>query len=78
MQVRAAHADDAQAIAAIYNPFIANTTISFEEQAVTDAEMARRIADVQAAGLPWLVMEQDGKLAGYAYATKKTLGATPA
>jgi len=70
MQVRAAHADDAQAIAAIYNPFIANTTISFEEQAVTDAEMARRIADVQAAGLPWLVMEQDGKLAGYAYATK--------
>lgn len=70
MQIRPAQADDAPAIAAIYNPFIANTTISFEEQAVTDAEMARRIADVQAAGLPWLVMEHDGKVAGYAYATK--------
>ena len=32
--------------------------------------MAQRIADVDAAGLPWLVLEVDGALAGYAYATK--------
>jgi phosphinothricin acetyltransferase len=70
MQIRDAVADDAKAIAAIYNPFIANTTISFEEEPVTDAGMAQRIADVQAAGLPWLVLELDGKVAGYAYATK--------
>lgn len=70
MHIRPAHADDAKAIAAIYNPYILNTTISFEEEPVTDAAMAQRVADVQAGGLPWLVAEQDGKLLGYAYATK--------
>lgn len=70
MQIRDAVADDAKAIAAIYNPFIANTTISFEEEPVSDAAMAQRIADVQAGGLPWLVAERDGRVTGYAYATK--------
>lgn len=70
MHIRDAIADDARAIADIYNPFIADTTISFEEQLVTHAEMARRIADVREAGLPWLVIELDGAVLGYAYATK--------
>jgi phosphinothricin acetyltransferase len=46
------------------------TAITFEEEAVTEQDMAQRIADVSAAGLPWLVLEVDGKVAGYAYATK--------
>lgn len=70
MHIRSAHADDAKPIAAIYNPYILNTTISFEEEPVTDAAMAQRIAEVQAGGLPWLVAERDGKVLGYAYATK--------
>lgn len=70
MHIREAIADDAKAIAAIYNPFIANTTITFEEAPVTDADMAQRIADVQGGGLPWLVVEQDHVVVGYAYATK--------
>lgn len=70
MHLRDAVAGDAGAIAAIYNHYIINTSISFEEQAVTEAEMAQRIADVQRAGLPWLVAEADGALAGYAYASK--------
>jgi L-amino acid N-acyltransferase YncA len=70
MKLRDATPDDAPAIAAIYNPYIADTTISFEEEPVPDAEMARRIADVQAAGLPWLVAEAGGAVIGYAYATK--------
>jgi phosphinothricin acetyltransferase len=70
MNLRDAIPDDAPAIAAIYNPYIVDTTISFEEEPVPDAEMARRIADVQAAGLPWLVAEADGVVIGYAYATK--------
>lgn len=70
MILRDATADDAPAIAAIYNPYILDTTISFEEDPVTDAEMARRIADVQGGGLPWLVAELDGAVIGYAYATK--------
>lgn len=70
MQIRAAVADDAKAIVAIYNHFVATTAISFEEQPVGDAEMAQRIADVQAAGLPWLVAHEGSQILGYAYATK--------
>jgi phosphinothricin acetyltransferase len=67
--IRAATPDDASAIAAIYNHYIATTTISFEERAVTADEMAQRIRDVTAT-LPWLVHEQHGRINGYAYATK--------
>lgn len=70
MTIRAATPHDAAAIAAIYNPYIAQTTISFEEEPVNADEMRGRIAAVQDGGLPWLVLERDGEIAGYAYATK--------
>ena len=70
MTIRAATAQDAAAIAAIYNPYIAETTISFEEEPVSEVEMRARIAAVQDGGLPWLVLERDGEIAGHAYATK--------
>jgi L-amino acid N-acyltransferase YncA len=68
--IRSASEADAEAIARIYNPYVANTTITFEEQAVSAEEMAERILSVTASDLPWLVLEQGGRLAGYAYATK--------
>ena len=68
--IRPATAADAACIAAIYNHYIATTTISFEEEPVTAADMAQRIADVGASRLPWLVMFDGDKLIGYAYATK--------
>lgn len=68
--IRDARPDDAPAIAAIYNPYIADTTISFEETSVSADAMVERIAAVQAAGLPWLVCEEEnGTIVGYAYAT---------
>lgn len=70
MNIRDASMADAESVAAIYNHFVLTTSISFEEAAVAPAEMAQRIADVQAAALPWLIAEQDGVVAGYAYATK--------
>lgn len=70
MNIRPVTLDDAPAIASIYNHFVLTTSISFEEQAVPASDMAQRIADVQAADLPWLVAEQDGAVLGYAYATK--------
>jgi L-amino acid N-acyltransferase YncA len=66
--IRAATAADAGAIAAIYNHFVASTTITFEEEAVTVAEMASRIETV-GAKFPWYVVERDGEVMGYAYAT---------
>lgn len=67
--IRPATPDDAAAIVAIYNHYIATTTISFEEHPVAPQDMAARIRDVSA-HLPWLVYERDGVLTGYAYATK--------
>jgi L-amino acid N-acyltransferase YncA len=68
--IRPASAADAERICTIYNHYVASTTISFEEEPVAAADIAQRIADVAAAQLPWLVMEDGGKLIGYAYATK--------
>jgi L-amino acid N-acyltransferase YncA len=70
VELRAATAGDAPAIAAIYNHYVLHTAISFEEAAVTEADMRRRIADVHDAGLPWLVAMDGGMIVAYAYATK--------
>ena len=59
---------DAAAICAIYNPYVRETVITFEEAPVSAAEMAQRIAEVTAR-LPWLVAEEQGAVVGYAYAT---------
>jgi len=68
--IRSATVVDAERICAIYNHYIATTTISFEEEPVAPADMMRRIEDVASAGLPWLVMHEGDTLVGYAYATK--------
>lgn len=68
--IRQATSADAAAIAAIYNHYVLNTVITFEEQAVSTEQMAERIGQVKADGLPWLVLEQNSEVLGYAYATK--------
>ena len=68
--VREAKAGDGEALAAIYNHYIADTIITFEESPVPADEMARRVADTRDAGLPWLLATQGERVAGYAYASK--------
>lgn len=68
--IRKATAADAEAIASIYNHYVQETIITFEEQPVSASEMAKRIAEVSAASLPWLVAEKNGSIVGYARATK--------
>ncbi|MGY8824511.1 MAG: N-acetyltransferase family protein [Candidatus Latescibacterota bacterium] len=46
---------DAAAIAQIYNNFVANTTVTFEEELVTATEISARIAATTAA-YPYLVL----------------------
>lgn len=64
--VRDATFRDAQAIADIYNHYITNTTVTFEELPVTAATMRSRIQNTQQLSLPWLVLEHDSRLVGYA------------
>lgn len=70
MIIRPATELDTQGIIAIYNPYITDTTITFEEEPVSDGEIQKRIERVQSYGLPWLCAEVNGGLAGYAYATR--------
>ncbi|HEY9155613.1 MAG TPA: arsinothricin resistance N-acetyltransferase ArsN1 family B [Opitutaceae bacterium] len=75
--IRTAVPEDAAAICRIYNHYVTNTTITFEETPVTDLEMRSRVDAVQKT-LPWLVLEEEGRLVGYAYATSwRTRSAYP-
>jgi L-amino acid N-acyltransferase YncA len=66
MDLRPAREADADGICAIYGPIVAETAISFELDVPAVAEMARRITDLQER-YPWLVAEEGGEVAGYAY-----------
>jgi L-amino acid N-acyltransferase YncA len=67
-RVRLATPGDAVAVAAIYAPFVRDTAISFEWEPPTVEEMAERIARTLER-FPWLVLEEEGAVVGYAYAT---------
>jgi len=67
--VRVAQLADAAALAAIYAPIVRDTTISFEVEPPAPDEMARRIAATLPV-YPWLVAEQEGRVIGYAYASR--------
>ncbi|WP_028885832.1 arsinothricin resistance N-acetyltransferase ArsN1 family B [Teredinibacter turnerae] len=64
--IRACRPADAGAIADIYNYYINETVISFEQTPLSEAEMAERIAKISA-NYPWLVAEEDGEILGFAY-----------
>jgi len=66
MSVRIAVPQDADAVAAIYAPYVLETAISFEEAPPSGAEMASRIAATLTTH-PFLVFEESGRVLGYAY-----------
>ena len=68
--VRAVTPADAGAVAAIYNHYVLQTVVTFEEEPITAAEISRRIDEVRAGSLPWFVAERAGAIAGYAYASR--------
>lgn len=68
--VRSVKPSDANAIAAIYNHYIEHTVATFEQDNVSTAEMRSRIAKIKAQQLPWLVLEDERGILGYAYATR--------
>jgi phosphinothricin acetyltransferase len=61
--VRLATAADAEAIAAVYRPYVDGSRISFEEEAPDPAEIVRRMGNPIH---PWLVAEEDERVLGYA------------
>jgi phosphinothricin acetyltransferase len=67
--IRPATILDAKSICGIYNYYVNNTIITFEEIPVAIGEMEDRIKAVLPK-YPWIVWEEEGEILGYAYANK--------
>ena len=63
-------ARDAADILAIYAPYIEKTAVTFETEVPSLQAFTQRVAGI-AADFPYLLLEIDGELAGYAYAHKQ-------
>lgn len=66
--IRIATTADAKAISDIYNYYIKNTIITFEEEPVSYKDMEERI--FENSHIDWLVYEEYNEIKGYAYASK--------
>ncbi len=66
--VRPARPADVPRIVEIYRPQVLGGLSTFETTPPNEGEMARRLADIVSRGMPYLVAEAGGVIAGYAYA----------
>ena len=66
-RLRLATPGDGATIAALYDPYVRDTAISFELEPPDAAAMAARIERTQER-TPWVVAELDGVVRGYSYA----------
>jgi L-amino acid N-acyltransferase YncA len=69
IELRAATVDDAEAIAAIYAPYVVTNAVSYETKAPKSADMRKRIAKT-IGQYPWIVAEdqESDVVLGYAFA----------
>ena len=67
-QIRMATEADARQMLAIYAPVVRETVISFEYEPPSLPEFCERIRTT-VERMPWLVCDNDGEIAGYAYAS---------
>jgi L-amino acid N-acyltransferase YncA len=65
--IRNVSSSDAEGICEIYNHYVKNSVITFEENEVSPEDMILRIVGVTAK-LPWIVFCENEKILGYAYA----------
>ena len=63
-------ARDAAGILAVYAPYIRKTAVTFETEVPAPDAFTARVAGI-CADFPYLVLEVDGELAGYAYAHRQ-------
>jgi len=65
-QIRPVKAQDAEAIADIYNEYILHSTVTFETVPLSAAEMRTRVCEISAV-FPYFVYERRGQVWGYCY-----------
>ncbi len=67
--IRSVKPNDAGEICGIYNHYVKNTIVTFEEDPVSPQEMRKRISKILR-DFPWIVLIDDRRIAGYAYASE--------
>ena len=65
--IRKVKLSDAERISEIYNYYIENTAVTFDENPVAEEKIRQKIEEVCTKGYPYIVYEENGLLAGYAY-----------
>ena len=69
-EIRADVAADLPSVREIYNHYVANSTVTFDEDPMTLREWRQKFAQLEKLGLPFLVAESPtGQLLGYALAS---------
>ncbi len=68
-EIRAALAADTERVAAIFAHYVTASVATFEEVAPAAADWRRRLGDLTALRLPFLVAEAGGDIRGFAYAS---------
>ncbi len=69
MVIRSCTTQDVAAVCEIYKHYVENTTVTFEEVTPSVSDMGNRVSSYMQ-DHPWLVCEDNGKIVGYAYATR--------
>lgn len=67
--IRTATEDDAEEMLKIYSYYVTETAVTFEEETPSVAEFQSRIRTIRSS-FPYYVAEKDGRILGYAYASK--------
>jgi phosphinothricin acetyltransferase len=65
--IRNVKLSDADRIAEIYNYYIENTAVTFDENLVEAKKIRQKIEDILSKGYPFIVYEENEQLIGYAY-----------
>ncbi len=68
--IRPATAQDLKQITDIYCYYVLNSIATFEEEMPTVESMKVRLERAQKENLPFLVLEEEGKICAYAYVTR--------
>lgn len=69
MKIRIALQKDAEQLLGIYRPFVTHNAVSFETEVPSVKDFQLRMKSYMLT-YPWLVCEDEGKIIGYAYASR--------
>ena len=68
--IRDASPDDAEQLLAIYGPYVTDTAVTFDYEVPSAEAFRQKIRRIRENGYPFFVLEENGTVLGYTYATR--------